>query len=376
MIEYYWTKDHKYYKLTTQANLFGTTDLICNWGSVLSNRGNCKVIHCNSQHDMDHNIKRITKIRKARGYQLAFPYMSNTYQELLKCNTMDKIADTLRSSDQYKVVKRYTKPSYYHLPDNTIKQIGVFLDTETTGLSYEKDKILELGMVKFEYTQDGHIYRILDEFNQYQDPKEPISPQITELTGITDVMVKDKAIDKEEVAKFLEDVDIIIAHNAAFDRPFFDKMFPEVITKVWGCSRVDIDWKAEKIESHKLEYLAYKYNFFYEGHRAVIDCLAGLHLLAQTLPITKTPVLKQLLNNCHKTRFKVWAQNAPYDSKDLLKSRGYRWSTHPHDIYKAWMIELFEDILEIELAFLNTNVYKIPYNIPVQTVNPCDRFIG
>lgn len=373
---HYWTKDHKYYRLSTQDNLFSTTDLICNWGSVLSNRGNCKVIHCNSQHDMDQNIKRITKIRKARGYQLVFPDTSNTSQELLKCNTMDKIADTLRSSDQYRVVKRYIKPSYYHLPDNTIKQIGVFLDTETTGLSHEKDKILELGMVKFEYTKDGHIYRILDEFNQYQDPKEPISPQITELTGITDVMVKDKAIDKAEIATFLEDVDIIIAHNASFDRPFFDKMFPEVITKVWGCSRVDIDWKAEKIESHKLEYLAYKYNFFYEGHRAVIDCLAGLHLLAQTLPINKTPVLKQLLNNCHKTRFKVWAQNAPYDSKDLLKSRGYRWSIHPQANYKAWMIEIFEDILESELAFLNTNVYSTPYNIPVQTINPCDRFIG
>ncbi len=81
-------------------------------------------------------------------------------------------------------------------------------------------------MLKFEYTEDGHIYRILDEFNQYQDPKEPISLQITELTGITDAMVKDKAIDKEAVAQFFKDVDIIVAYNATFDRPFFDKMFP------------------------------------------------------------------------------------------------------------------------------------------------------
>ncbi|AFC70431.1 3'-5' exonuclease [Rickettsia amblyommatis] len=143
---------------------------------------------------------------------------------------------------------------------------------------------------------------------------------ITELTGITDEMVKGKHIDQEEVIQFLENVDIIIAHNAAFDRPFFDKMFPKVIAKVWGCSRADIDWKAEKIESHKLEYLAYKYNFFYEGHRAVTDCLAGLHLLAQTLPISKQPALKQLLISCNKTRFKIWTKNAPYDTKDLLKA--------------------------------------------------------
>lgn len=371
---HYWAKDHKYYRLSTQDNLFGATDLICNWGSVLSNRGNCKVIHCNSQHDMNQNIKRITKIRKARGYQLAFPDTAHTSPERLKYNTMDKIADTLRSSDQYRVVQRYTKPAYYHLPDNTPKQIGVFLDTETTGLSYEKDKILELGMVKFEYTGDGHIYRILDEFNRYQDPKEPIPSHITELTGITDEMVKGKAIDKEEVATFLEDVDIIIAHNAAFDRPFFDNMFPEVMTKVWGCSRIDVDWKAEKIESHKLEYLAYKYNFFYEGHRAVIDCLAGLHLLAQTLPISKQPVLKQLLINCNKTRFKIWAKNAPYDTKDLLKARGYRWSIHLQENYKAWMIEVFEDNFDTELEFLHSDIYSTPYHIPVQTINPVVRF--
>ena len=35
----------------------------------------------------------------------------------------------------------------------------------------------------------------------------------------------------------------------------------------------DIDWRNEQIESYKLEYIAYKYNFFYEGHRAITDCL-------------------------------------------------------------------------------------------------------
>lgn len=55
---YYWTKDHKYYRLTTQKNLFGTTDLICSWGSFYSNQGNYKVIH--SQNEIDMHIKRIS----------------------------------------------------------------------------------------------------------------------------------------------------------------------------------------------------------------------------------------------------------------------------------------------------------------------------
>jgi DNA polymerase-3 subunit epsilon len=335
------------------------------------------VIHCTTQHEIDTHIKRITRIRKSRGYQHTLPIQeeSNTTGNGLKYNNLEQIADTLSGSDQYKVIKRYIKPDFYHLPDNAPKQIGVFLDTETTGLSHEQDKILELGMVKFEYTEDGRIYQIVDEFNQYQDPQRPIPLQITELTGITDEMVQGKAIDQEEVTQFLENVDIIIAHNASFDRPFFDKMFSHLPPKAWGCSRADIDWKAEKIESHKLEYLAYKYNFFYEGHRAVTDCLAGLHLLAQTLPISKQPVLKQLLINCNKTRCKIWAKNAPYDTKDLLRARGYRWSNHTQDNYKAWMIEVFEENLDPELSFLRSNIYNTTLiNIPLQTITPHNRF--
>jgi len=61
MTVFYWTKDHKYYRLTTQANLFGTTDLICSWGSLYSNKGNYKVIHCTAQHEIDTHIKALSK---------------------------------------------------------------------------------------------------------------------------------------------------------------------------------------------------------------------------------------------------------------------------------------------------------------------------
>ena len=59
----------------------------------------------------------------------------------------------------------------------------------------------------------------------------------------------------------------------------------------------DLNWKEEGISSHKLDYIAYKYNFFFEGHRAIIDCLAGIHILAQDLPKSNLSVLKQLLIN-------------------------------------------------------------------------------
>ena len=94
-----------------------------------------------------------------------------------------------------------------------------------------------------------------------------------------------------------------------------------------------------------IEYIAYKFGFFHEGHRAINDCLAGVHLLAQQLPKSQVPVLKELLTQSKAIRFKLYAVNSPYDSKELLKARGYRWSMSQNDKYRAWSIELNEDCL-------------------------------
>jgi DNA polymerase-3 subunit epsilon len=125
----------------------------------------------------------------------------------------------------------------------------------------------------------------------------------------------------------------------------------------------------------KLEYIAYKYNFFYKGHRAIIDCLAGVHVLAQELIITKQSVLKQLLSNALTIRFKLYAIHSPFESKDLLKARGYRWSNGQDSRYKAWYMELTEDKVEEEIGFLRLNVYKgLSITFPVEILDSYSRF--
>ena len=288
---------------------------------------------------------------------------------------LEDIAEQLRQSGQYRIINKYYKPEGYNTDSSTDKKlIGVFLDTETTGLSCVTDRIIELGMVKFEYTEDGPIFRLLDEFNRYQDPGMPIPEAITKLTGITDDMVKGHQINVEEVDSYLKDVDIIIAHNAQFDRAFFEIIFPTITPKPWGCSMYDIDWKNEGISSHKLEYIAYKYNFFFEGHRAITDCLAGVHILSQESLISKQPVLKQLLESALAIRFRLWATNAPYESKDLLKMRVYRWSMNQNDKQRAWSIELKEDQIEEEINYLRSEIYGSSINIPIEVFDAYSRF--
>jgi len=79
-------------------------------------------------------------------------------------------------------------------------------------------------------------WSILEEFNGYQDPGRDISAFITGLTGISDDMAKGQTIDESAVAEYLEDVDLIIAHNAKFDRSFFEITFPNIKPKAWACS--------------------------------------------------------------------------------------------------------------------------------------------
>ena len=288
---------------------------------------------------------------------------------------LKKLASILSKSNQYRVTEKYQKPEYYNIADASDKLIAVFLDVEATGLSYATDKMIELGMVKFEYTEDGRIFRLLDEFSGYQDPGLPIPEAITKLTCITDDMVKGHRINVNEIDSYLNNVDIIIAHNAQFDRTFFEMTFPAIPPKAWGCSMYDIDWKFEDISSHKLEYIAYKYNFFFEGHREIIDCLAGIHILAQELPNSQQPVLKQLLTNALAIRFKLYATNSPYESKDLLKARGYRWSMNQNDKHRAWSIELTEDKVAEEINYLRSNVYgRSSINIPVEIFDAYSRF--
>ncbi|WPY01695.1 DNA polymerase III PolC-type (plasmid) [Candidatus Trichorickettsia mobilis] len=293
----------------------------------------------------------------------------------MKTHDLKKLAAILSESDQYRVTEKYQKPEFYNTDDASNKLIGVFLDIEATGLSHSNDKLIELGMVKFEYTEDGPIFRLLDEFSGYQDPNIPIPEYITKLTGITDEAVRSRQISEVEVAEYLQNVDLIIAHNAQFDRAFFEMTFPSVPAKAWGCSMYDVNWSVEDISSHKLEYIAYKYGFFYEGHRAVIDCLAGIHILAQSLLNSQELVLKQLLTNALAVRFKLYATNSPYESKDLLKARGYRWSMNQNYKYRAWSIELTEDKVAEEINYLRSNVYGgSSVNIRVEIFDAYSRF--
>jgi len=271
--------------------------------------------------------------------------------------TEQDLIDQLTATGDYKVIRRLKPVDQYHDDSGAEKQIGLYLDTEATGLNPDTEKVIELAMVPFEYDAEGCIYRILPAYNALQDPGIPIPAFITSITGITDEMVAGQAIDLDQVAQFLSGASLVIAHNARFDRPFVESLYPGFEAVAWACSIADVNWNEEGFEGVKLEYLGYKYGFFYEGHRATIDCQAGIELLSQTLPSGER-VMKRLLDNAGRTDVRVWAERAPFQKKDLLKQRGYRWSPGGEEgIRKAWYKDLPEDQVDAEMVYLNQEVY-------------------
>jgi len=187
-------------------------------------------------------------------------------------------------------------------------------------------------------------------------------------------MVAGHQLDHEAVDSMVSNADIIIAHNAAFDRKFLERLSRAFETKPWGCSATQVDWKAEGFEGTRLRYLLCHAGYFYDQHRALNDCHAAIELLSISLPSSGKPALQVLLENARAVTWRVWANHAPYDLKDELKKRGYRWSAGENGTQRAWYIDVSQEQRDSEIAFLHTEIYR--YDAPVTTmrIDAYDRF--
>lgn len=219
------------------------------------------------------------------------------------------------------------------------------IDFETTGLNLADAEVIEIGLVQVAYSPSlGKITEITEITSQFECPKKAISAEITGITGITNEMVAGQRIDDAHVTRIINSSKILIAHNAAFDRAFFDIRFPALADRVWACSIKDIDWRAHGFESAKLEYLLLKTGYFYDGHRAAIDCLAMVQLFAAV-----PKALPELLKNTQQTDYKIMAKGVSYADREVVKKRSYRWDGEN----RYWWTIVSEDDYLAEKTFLD-----------------------
>jgi DNA polymerase-3 subunit epsilon len=196
---------------------------------------------------------------------------------------------------------------------------------------------------------------------------------MTKIHGVTDEMVAGKSIDRTQLAAFAANTDLVIAHHAEFDRPFCEGIWPGFASLPWGCSMEQVPWDQEGVEGRKLSYIAASLGYFYDAHSAVNDCMAALFLLSLKLPSGRTG-LSRLLDRAHQDSRRVWAVDSPFETKDILKARGYRWNDGSDGRYKAWHKEVWPDDTGTEAKFLREEIYRGESRARSTAVTPLTRF--
>ncbi len=230
--------------------------------------------------------------------------------------------------------------------------MGLIIDLETTGLQAGKDKIIEIGLVQFRYDKEsGEILGISAREDFLQDPGNPLPKKIIELTGLTDEMLKGQKFDRKRIESLCKESRLIIAHNAVFDRGFMHVEFPVSDQCFWACSKDDIDWKAYGFSCRVLQHLCNDHEFYYDGHRAEIDCMSLLKLISMKNN-NNSVYMKDLLNNAFMKEYIVFADGAPFESKDILKNAFFRWDA----TNKVWSKKIKENSLE-EIKEMMKTVY-------------------
>ncbi|SCB38851.1 3'-5' exonuclease [Rhizobium hainanense] len=288
-----------------------------------------------------------------------------------------EMVQILEVTGRYQILRKLEPRAISPSPKPGYPLRGIILDTETTGLDARKDEIIEIGLIGFTFNDEGEIGDVTGVYGGLQQPTISIPMEVTRLTGITDAMVLDQTIDMPRVRALIEPSNLIIAHNASFDRPFCEALSAIFSAKAWACSNSEIDWSARGYEGTKLGYLINQSGYFHVGHRAVDDCFALLEVLALTRGDAEQTPFTELYQASQRSRVRIFAENAPFDLKDVLKARSYRWSDGSDGRPKSWWIEIAEEAMDDELRFLRNEIYRWQdADPPVQRLTAFDRFKG
>lgn len=171
------------------------------------------------------------------------------------------------------------------------KEIEIVLDTETTGLDYTRERLVEFAAVRLE---NG---KITDEFQTLINPEQHIRKSSMAIHGITQEMVEDAPTEAEVMPKILEFIGDypIVAHNAIFDYSFLNEAKIRVTGEKMENPRIDTQMMfkeiAPELESHGLEALTQRFNVELNNHhRAMADTMG----LALAYPKLKKLYLQRL----------------------------------------------------------------------------------
>ena len=231
-----------------------------------------------------------------------------------------------------------------------MKKTGLIIDLETTGIDPLTDEIIEVGIMEFSFDDEDftQLPRPSTVYSELSEPNAPLNEFIKNLTGLSDVDLKGRSINWELIRNKLEAADFVIAHNAEFERSFLSNVeeLKSLPQKIWACSMTQIKWITKGSSSRALKYVAADQGFLNPfPHRAPFDVITTFKVIERNL--------EELILNALSPVIEIRAIGADFETKDILKKRGYHWNASE----RVWMTNISERQLEAERDFLKRDVY-------------------
>lgn len=287
----------------------------------------------------------------------------------------EALAERLAEFPDYRVLRALPQP-YASMPAAGAPPEGrciALLDVETSSLDPQSGSIIEIAIMPLWVDDHGSLLGHFPIFSWQEDPGHPLDEKITRLTGLRDADLAGKAIDDEAVRRLLDRADLLCAHNARFDAAWISKRWPDLASKPWACSCVEVPWQELGFEGRSQPFLLQQHGWFSRAHRAPADVWALFWLLIQSRPDpdgdddgsaskAERTHLQRLLAASDQRTFKLEAVGAPFSKRDVLRARGYSWDAHP--LRKVWWRELLPEAVEAEQLWFERE------NLPQPRLNP------
>ncbi|MGC6483365.1 MAG: 3'-5' exonuclease [Synechococcus sp.] len=194
----------------------------------------------------------------------------------------------------------------------------LILDTETTGLDPETDHCLEVGAILFDVPSRQVLAQqsfLLPVTANAAEPVNHIPAAVTLLPQPWETALV-------YFQSLLDAAEVVVAHNAAFDRQWFGRGHLPAIAKPWLCSMDEMRWPRERQLRARpsVRDLALAYAIpVWSAHRALTDCIYLVEVFR------RCEDLEQLLVHGLEPR-SLFKANVSYDQRHLARDAGFRWN--------------------------------------------------
>lgn len=207
----------------------------------------------------------------------------------------------LSKHPDFRVCRRIRDRLSTVVPDASHYLMSV-VDLETSGLDAEDDDIIQIYIeVLAVCKRTQRIVGVVDSYESLNQPKKPISSDITRLTGITNEALENNFIQWELVHGLFLRSRYLLGHNMIFDIGFLKRQTPDFVQaclqqKAYACTLADINWYKRGFDPRKLDFLNYLLGYFIkDAHQAKSDVEATYNML-----LDNPGLFEELLENARR----------------------------------------------------------------------------